>query len=139
MKNTIIYLSALMIGVLLSGCDENEVMPSFKTLGTATHTMADISASSTAPAPSATVTILISYVNPSSDPLKEISVRAKVGAGNYTEIQKFSMDSEAKDALATKSFAYVAPATAATTVVFDMVITSQREYPQVQRVTIKTK
>lgn len=129
----------MLFGVLLAGCDENEVMPSFKTLGTATHTMADISASTTSPVPSATVTILLSYVNPSSDPLKEISVRAKVGTGSYTEIQKFSMDAEAKDALATKSFTYVAPATAATTVVFDMVITSQREYPQTQRTTIKTK
>lgn len=128
-----------MVAISLLSCDENEVMPSFKTLGTATHTMADISSSSTAPLPSASVTILLSYVNPSSDPLKEISVRAKVGAADYVELQKFTMDSEAKDALATKSFTYVAPATAATTVVFDMVITSQREYPQIQRTTIKTK
>jgi hypothetical protein len=139
MKNKLKYISLFFMATVLLACDENEVMPSHRTIGTATHTIADISASNAAPLPSEDVSILISYVNPSSDPLKEITVRAKVGAADYVEIQKFNMSSEETDELATKSFTYTAPATAATTVIFDMVITSQREFPQIQRATIKTK
>jgi hypothetical protein len=139
MKNNLKYISIFLLAIVLFACDENEPMPSHKTIGTATHTMADIAASNSAPLPSENVSILISYVNPSSDPLKEITVRAKVGAADYVEIQKFNMASEGVDELATKAFSYAAPATSATTVIFDMVITSQKQFPQVQRTTIKTK
>lgn len=138
MKAQFLY-SFIVALILLTGCDDNTIMPTFESLGTATHTMADISVSNTAPLPSENVSVLISYVNPSSDPLKEIVVKAKVGAGDYTEIQKFSMTSETPDQLQTKTFSFAAPATAATTVVFDMVITSQREFPQTQRANFKTK
>ena len=138
MKNILKYVSIFLL-VTMFACDENEVMPSFTTVGTATHTMADIAASNAAPQPSENVSILISYVNPSSDPLKEITVRAKVGAADYVEVQKFSMSSEPLDEIGTKTFLYAAPATAATTVVFDMVITSQRQFPQIQQTSIKTK
>lgn len=129
----------ITLAITFGACDENEVMPSFSTQGTATHTIADIAASTAAPLPAENVSVLVSYVNPSSDPLKEISVRAKVGAADYVEIQKFNMGSEPKDELASKTFLYPAPATSGTTVIFDMVIVSQREYPQIQRTTIKTK
>ena len=129
----------LVLTIMLIACEENETMPSFKKLGTATHTMADISVSNAAPLPSENVSVLISYVNPSSDPLKEITVKAKVGAADYVEVQKFNISSEAADELLTKVFSFAAPPTGATTVVFDMVITSQREYPQVQRASFKTK
>lgn len=139
MKNISRYSTIAFIAIALVACDENEIMPSFTTKGTATHTIASISASTTAPQPSQDVTLVLSYVNPSSDPLNEITVRAKVGAADYVEVQKFNVASEAKDELASKTFVYAAPATSSTTVVFDMVITSQRQYPQVQRLTIKTK
>lgn len=77
MKNNLRYISIFLLATVLFACDENEPMPSHKTIGTATHTMADIAASDSASLPSENVSILISYINPSSDPLKEITVRAK--------------------------------------------------------------
>ena len=139
MKNKIIFLSIFLLATALVACDENEVMPSFTTKGTATHTMAGISVSNNAPVPSEDVSVSISYVNPSVDPLKEITIRAKIGAADYVDIQTFNMGSEPTDNMATKTFTYVAPATSSTTVVLDMVITSQKEYPQIQRTQIKTK
>ena len=139
MKKKFLYLSIILLTTILVACEENEIMPSFETKGTATHTMADISVSNAAPFPSENVSVLISYVNPSADPLKEITVRVKVGTADYLEVQKFDVSSEALDEIATKVFSYAAPATAATTVVFDMLITSQKEYPQVQRASFKTK
>jgi len=73
------------------------------------------------------------------DPLKEISVRAKVGDADYVEIEKFDVASEAKDEMLAKTIEYVAPATSGTTVVFDMVITSQKQFPQIKRTEITTK
>ena len=132
-------ISTLLLVSILVACDENEVMPSFTTQGTATHTMADIGTSNAAPAPSEVITVQFLCVNPSADPLETITIRAKVGDGAYTEIETFNMSSEPRDETINKSFQYTAPATAATTVVFDMVITSQKKYPQVQRTQIKTK
>lgn len=139
MKKNFIYSIMITMATFLVACDENEIMPSFTTVGTATQTMADIVASTSAPLPSETLTLTISYVNPSVDPLTEIVIHAKVGAGDYVEVQKYSVASEEKDTMITKTFTYEAPATAATSVVFDMVITSQKPYPQVQRAAIKTK
>lgn len=62
-----------------------------------------------------------------------------MGAADYVEIQKFNIASEGVDELATKAFSYTAPGTFATTVIFDMVITSQKQFPQIQRTRIKTK
>lgn len=139
MKKKLLYFSILALGVLFVACDENEVMPSSRKVGTATHTMASIALSNTTPLTSESITVQLSYVNPSSDPLKEISIRAKVGAADFVEIQKFDMTSEEHDEIAMRNFNYTAPATVATTVVFDMVITSQREFPQVKRTELKTK
>ena len=139
MKKKFLYCSIIALATLLIACEENETMPSYKKLGTATHTMAGISVSNAAPLPSENVSVLISYVNPSSDPLKEISVQAKVGAGEFVEIKKFDVSSDPMDELMTDVFLFPAPASAATTVVFDMVITSQKEYPQVKRTSFKTK
>ncbi len=139
MKTNIVYIALFVAAAVLAGCDENEAVPPFKTIGTTTHTMADISVSNDAPAPSEQVTVLISYVNPSSDLLKEITVKAKVGDADYVEIDKFSVPMEQADEISTKAIAYVAPATSGTEVTFDMVITSQRQFPQVKRVTLETE
>jgi hypothetical protein len=139
MKNNFKYISILLLAITLVACDENEIMPSFTTKGTATHTIATISASKTAPEPSETISLTLTYVNPSSDPLNEVTLRVKVGADDYVEIGKFAAGSEARDEILSKTVSYTAPATAATTIVFDMVITSQKEYPQILRATIKTK
>jgi hypothetical protein len=95
--------------------------------------------SNAAPVPSENVSVSLSFVNPSADPLKEITVKAKIGDADYIELQKFSMSSEPQDEIVTKSFTYQAPASAKTAVVLDMVITSQKKYPQIQRATLTTK
>ena len=130
------YLWICMLATLLVACDENEVMPAYSKKGTATATMASIAASTTTPLPSENITLTIKFVNPSSDPLSQITVKAQVGAEAYADIQTFNVQSEQKDKEITQTVNYVVPATAGTKVTFDMVITSQKEYPQVKRTSV---
>ena len=118
------------------GCDENEIMPAFQTKGTATHTVASITASKTNPVAGEQITINMKFVNPSSDPVQQVQLQAKVGAATeYTVVETFTIQS-GTDVEVTQSANYVAPASG-TTVVFHMVISSGKEYPQVKRLTVK--
>ncbi len=139
MKKKLIYFCVIAMAMMFVACDENQVLPSYKKVGTSTHTMADIRVSNTAPPVSEDVTITISYVNPSSDPLEGISIRAKVGDANYVEIQTFTSNTEEMNSEVTKSFVYTTPATAGTTVIFAMVITSQRDFPQIEQTQLVTE
>ena len=138
MKKNIIYTTLFFLAATIVACDENEVMPAFETKGTATHTVAAIAASKTTAAPGETITITMTYVNPSSDPVSQIVLQAKVGAADYVDVQTFNESSATKDQSETRTVNYVLPGTA-TTVVFDMVIASGRDYPQRKRVTVKVQ
>ncbi len=136
MKKSTIYISLLFFAAVIMACDKNEIMPSFATKGTATQTVASITASKTSPAASETITLTMKYINPSSDPVSQIVLRAKVGGADYVDVQTFSESSAAKDSEVTRTADFVAPASG-TTVIFDMVISSTKEYPQVKRASIK--
>ena len=138
MKKNIIYTTLFFLAATFVACDENEVMPAFETKGTATHTVATIAASKTTAAPGETITITMTYVNPSSDPVTQIVLKAKVGAADYVDVQTFNESSATKDKSEIRTVNYVMPASP-TTVVFDMVITSGRDYPQVRRVTARVQ
>lgn len=135
----LIYISLLAVAIAITGCDENDALPSYKKVGTSTHTVATITVSNAAPLPSENVTVKVSYVNPSSDPLKDVVIRVKVDAADYVDLETYNASSETKDQVIEKTFTYTAPATSASTVTFDMVISSQKEFPQVRRASFKTK
>lgn len=138
MKKNIIYITILSFAALFMACDENEIMPGFETKGTATHTVASIAVSKTAPDAGETVTVTMKYVHPSSDPLTQVQLKAKVGAADYVVVETFTVQQSQFDVEVSQSVNYVAPASG-TTVVFDMVLTSGREYPQVKRTSFKVK
>lgn len=138
MKKNIIYIMLFSFASAMMACEENEIMPAFETKGTATHTVASITASDDEPAPSDNVTLTMTYVNPSSDPVTQIVLKAKVGDADYVEVETFNESSAEKDKENTRTASFVAPASG-TEVVFDMVITSGREYPQVVRTSIEVE
>jgi hypothetical protein len=132
MKNLTILTASLSLVFFLAACDENEVLPDYTKKGTATATVASITASNAKPVAAEEVTLTLTFVNPSADPLKTVVLKAQVGTGDYTEIESFDEQSGEKDKEVTRTVTYVAPASG-TKVTFDMVITSQKEYPQVKR------
>lgn len=137
MKKKVIHLPILFLAVsLFTACEENTIMPSFEKKGTATQTLAGLSASDDEPAPLENISLLLSYINPSSDPLKTVTLKVKVGEGAFTELQSWDISEETKEEIQTKVVAYEAPDSPGVEIVFDMVITSQREYPQIKRVEI---
>lgn len=138
MKKNIFYITIFSIAVLLTGCDDNEVMPAFQTKGTATQTVASIASSKANPVAGEQITLTMKFVNPSSDPVQQVQLKAKVGAATeYTVVETFTIQS-GTDVEVIQTANYVAPGSG-TTVVFDMVITSGREYPQVKRTSIKVQ
>jgi outer membrane protein assembly factor BamA len=132
MKNLIYILAS----ILLFSCDENEILPRYEKKGTATATVAAIEVSNDEPEPGEKVTITLMYVNPTSDPVATVELRYKVGSGNYSVLQTFDENTGPRDETITREINYVAP-DAGTAVTFDMVITSQKEYPQIMRVSIE--
>ena len=132
MKN-LIYLLAC---ILLFSCDENEILPRYEKKGTTTATVATIEVSNEEPEPGEAVTITLMYVNPTSDPVATVELKYKVGSANYSILQTFDENAGPKDEAITREINYVAP-DAGTTVTFDMVITSQKEYPQIMRASIE--
>jgi len=135
MRTIHILFTILLIAPLFQGCDDNEIMPGYQKKGTATSTVATVAASNTKPAQSTDITISLGYVNPTSDRLKTVELRAKVGSSAYTTVQTFDASADAPDAQITREVIYKTPATAGT-VTFDMVITSQMPYPQIVRTTV---
>ena len=128
MKN-IIYIICC---VVLFSCDENEIMPAYEKVGTTTSTVATITISNDEPDAGETVTVTVTYVNPTSDPLTSVELKAKVGSGNYEVVESFNETSGSKDVEISREVAYVAPE-AGTEVTFDLVLTSQKEFPQIMR------
>ena len=135
MKKMKIFYIALAAAATLQSCEDNEVMPDYDKKGSATTTVATIAASDTKPLKGTNITITLEYVNPASDPLKTIELKAKVGSGTYETVQTFDAQSGAKDAQVTREVTYTTPNVSGT-ITFDMVITSQLPYPQVKRTSV---
>jgi hypothetical protein len=135
MKKHITYIWIIALAIAFGSCDENEIMPAFSKKGTATATMASIAPSKAKPLASETITLTMMFVNPSSDPLTQITLKAKVGTAEYVELQTFNVSSVEQDAEIIQTVNYITPASAGT-VIFDMVISSQKPYPQVKRTSV---
>ena len=135
MKNFRILLFIASLAVVSSACEENEIMPAYSKKGTATSTIATITPSKSEAAMSESITITLMYVSPSSDPVKNVVLKVKQGSSDYVTVQTFDAQSEAKDGEIIETITYTTPATK-TKLTFDMVITSQKEYPQIVRTTV---
>jgi hypothetical protein len=136
MKNFKILL--LLAAFVFAGCEENEVLPGYQKKGTVTTTVATITSSNAKPAKATDITITLTYVNPASDPVKTVELRAKVGSGSYATVQTFDTQSDTKDTEVKRDVVYTTPAVSGT-VTFDMVITSQMPYPQIQRTSVSVQ
>lgn len=131
MKN-LIYI---LISIAIISCDDNEIMPAYKKVGSVTSTFATISVSNDEPQPGETVTVTVSYVNPSADPLKSVEVQFKEASGSYESLQSFDENSGAKDVEIVREISFVAPADEVK-VTFDLIIKSQKEFPQILRTSL---
>ncbi|HKZ37644.1 MAG TPA: hypothetical protein VJ184_08350 [Chryseolinea sp.] len=138
MKNIMPFISILLLSFFFVACEENDVMPSFSTKGTTTATVATITASKASPSAGETITLALEYVNPTSDPVNTIVLKAKVGSADYVMLQSFDEQSSQKDVFIKREASYVAPA-AGSKVTFDMIISSQKEYSQIKRITVTVK
>jgi hypothetical protein len=128
----------MVLSTILMACDENEIMPAYQKKGTGTATVATITASNTSPVAGQTITLTLNFVNPASDPIATVQLRARVGSGSFSEIQSFDEQSAPTDAEVSHEVNYVTPPTPGT-VTFEMVITSKKEYPQVRRTAVTVK
>ena len=138
MKTLKIFFTLVVATVMFAACDDNEIMPSYEKKGTATTTVATVTPSNAKPPKASNITITLTYVNPTSDPLKTVELKAKIGSGVYTTIQTFDAQSDPKDSKVIREVVYTTP-NASGTVTFEMVITSQMPYPQIKRTSVSVQ
>src|SRR5688572_23290293 len=103
MKNIIPFISILLLSTLFFACEENEVMPSYSTKGTTTATVATLAASKASPVAGEIITLTLQYVNPTSDPVNTIVLKAKVGSADYVTLQTFEEQSSEKNVSITRT------------------------------------
>lgn len=126
----------LLIVTALFACDDNEVLPAYEKKGETTATTAIVSFSNTKPVSSETITVTLKFVNLSEDKIKSVVLKAKAGSADYAEVQTFDESSAATEKEITHEVPYTVTAAKGTVITFDMVITSQKEYPQIKRTTV---
>lgn len=140
MKNYKIFhliVSVLVTGVLSWGCEENEELPGFDTVGTSTATIAEISLSNDEPEPGEQITITLYYVNLAEDPASELQVLQKVGAGDFAELTTLDESSAQVASEITRTVNYTIPnVDSATVITLDMLLSSQKEFPQRERASL---
>ncbi len=141
MKSLQIYYVFLicMAGSLMVACEENEVLPDHQTVGTSTATIAEISVSNEEPVPGEEVIVTVNYVNLTEDPAKSIQILEQIGDGSFAELTTIDASSDPVNEEVTQTFPYTVSAVSGTTVLLDMVLTSQREFPQRERVTLSVQ
>jgi outer membrane lipopolysaccharide assembly protein LptE/RlpB len=62
-----------------------------------------------------------------------VVLKAKIGSADYAEVQTFDENSAATEKEIIHEVPYTVTAAKGTVITFDMVITSQKEYPQIKR------
>jgi len=139
MKNYKIYvlMSMLMLAIFGWGCEENQEIPDLQTVGTSTATIAEITLSNDEPEPGEQITISLYYVNIAEDPATELQVMEQVGSGEFTEVTKLDESSAEISAEITREVSYTVPAVdSATVITLDMLLSSQKEFPQRERASL---
>jgi len=129
-------LCAMLLVVVAFSCEENEVVPDSAKQGEVTVTTASIAFSNAKPAASETITVTLKFVNLSEDKVKSVLLKAKVGTADYISVQTFDEGSAATDKEIVHEVPYVVTAPKGTVITFDMIVTSQKEYPLTRRTTV---
>jgi hypothetical protein len=132
----LIYLLAPLF-VLTIACEENEQLPDLQTVGTSTATVVDLGLSNDAPQPGEQITLSINYVNLASDPASQIEVLEQIGDGDFTTLTQLDESSATPDSEISRTVAYTVPMLDGGTVVtMDMLLRTQREFPQRERISL---
>jgi hypothetical protein len=132
----LIYLLAPLF-VLTIACEENEQLPDLQTVGTSTATVVDLGLSNDAPQPGEQITLSINYVNLASDPASQIEVLEQIGDGDFTTLTQLDESSATPDSEISRTVAYTVPMLDSGTVVtMDMLLRTQREFPQRERISL---
>lgn len=137
-----IYNKIMALLVLLfafSACEENDVLPDYELVGTATATLADISVSNDEPLSGEEITVTLYYVNRPDDPATQIELLEQIGDGDFTTETTLDESSAVADQEITRTYTYTVPdVEAGTEITLDMLLSSQnREFPQRERVNIE--
>lgn len=137
-KNILNILCSFVILFSFASCDENEELPGFETIGTATATDADITVSNDEPASGEEITLSLYYINVGSDPAREIEVLVSIDGGDFTSFTTLDESSATVNAEITRTVDYtVADGLASgTSIRFDMLLKSAKEFPQREIVTV---
>lgn len=126
----------MLLTAAMFSCEENEVVPDSARQGEVTATTASIASSNTKPIASETITVTLKFVNLSEDKVKSVLLKAKVGTADYTSVQTFDEGTAATDKEITHEVPYTVTAPKGTVITFDMIVTSQKEYPLTRRTTV---
>lgn len=123
----------------LSACEKNEVLPDHAYEGTSTATLATISVSNDAPVAGEEVTITLYYVNMAEDPASQLQLLQQIGDGDFSEVTSFDESSAPVNEEITRTFSYTVPAEldSGTAVTFDMLLSSQKDFPQRERTSLE--
>lgn len=133
-------IMALVVTVTtLSACAENDLLPDYELVGTATATIAEISVSNDEPLVGEEVTVTLYYVNRPDDPATQIELLKQVGSGDFITETTLDESSAAADQEITRTYTYMVPdVEVGTEITLDMVLSSQnREFPQRERVSLE--
>lgn len=137
-----IYIKIMALFVLVLGfsaCAENDLLPDYELVGTATATIADISVSNDEPLVGEEVTVTLYYVNRPDDPATQIELLEQVGSGDFTTEVTLDESTAAADQEITRTYTYTVPdVEVGTEITLDMLLSSQnREFPQRERVSLE--
>ena len=125
-----------VISVLLS-CEKFTPVPDYEYVGTSTATLFSLSVSDDAPLVGEEITITISYINQRTDPASSIQTLAKIGEGDFAEIVTMDQASQPVGEAISEAFTYPIPEVdSATTIIFDVLLNTQRTFPQRERVSV---
>lgn len=143
MKNYKIFqltIGLLVLGLLSVGCEENDELPDFQTVGTSTATLATISISNDEPDPGEEITITLYYVNMEEDPASQLQVLQKVGSADFSELTTMDESSAQVSSEITHTVNYTVPnVESGTAITFDMLLSSQKEFPQRERASLEVQ
>lgn len=136
MKRHSIFHFLLSLTLFLStvACEKNDIIPDYELVGTSTATIAEIALPNDTLAPGEEVVVTLYYVNLDEDPAASIQLLEQIGSADFSEVTMLDESSAPLDEEITRSYTYTVPqADDGTDITLDMVLTSQRAFPQRER------
>lgn len=135
-KNIQMILMATTI-VMASACVENTVVPDYELVGSSYATIVNLKVSNDEPIAGESVEISITYVNYDKDPLLQLTFESEVDGGARTTLSTIDERDAAKNAEITHKLTYIVPD--GEDVNIYAVLQSQKEFPQIEMVSLEIK